>query len=854
MFSSTTAAAAGFACLAALSAQVRAHPSRFQGDVTKAVPGGAFGLGMGIDKYEATSSDACKITHDIPDVGFTIGGKYTFTISTNADYKTGLGMVYKVGAQQETVSMGKSKAFAWTGTGDNISASAICGAGGLYGKLHAAAPVTAKKVAPGTSTTAKTTTTTATTTTTTTAQQAMCGDVPKKIPADMDTLVRAWCEGGTAQFGVQANYGDIGCWDTSEVKSMRQLFRQDECKTFNENIDAWQTSLVTDMYYLFFKLENFNQPMDSWQTSSATNMAGLFRDTAVFDQDVDSWQVGSARNLAEVFMGTKRFNQPLNSWRLSAATDIGGMFSRSAAFDQDIDSWPTSSVVTFSSNNGGMFRYAEKFNQPLDSWQTSSATSMDRMFEGAIRFDQALPSWQVANVTHFKFTSGSFCGWCGLSGANKLATYDAWKGQNDVFAQEYAAWEVTTTSTTTTTIITTTTTTTTTIITTTTTTIITTTTTTTTRPAEHLLSIAADVKRFESISGQIAKLPNVSDVLKEAVAIIGHADMVAWLSDLDRRRVIAVRLGNATRDLKAAILEGDVSLADIEPTLEYFLVQNAQKVIDFRAMGSSEERPLTHACNRSCFPGAPLERARGMDTADEVRSALSLIAGYKRDGACNGPTTAATCSAASDSENTCGFKSTWYPRSPTNSCKLETLTLDVEIDRKLYALDMYMEDLEDMERRVGYAEALAPSVQGAADDLVEILGSGGPPAATLAVELDEVAKRLIMIVDTRGMKVPAKNFGEYIARPLGYDYAAGCRWHCPGLSPDPSAQTSGKTDASLALGVEDSSSSDDGLSTVAIVAISVAGGLTVVAATALGSGMLTAVPAAVPNGEHLTLL
>ena len=146
MFSSTTAAAAGFACLAALSAQVRAFPGSFQGDVTKAVPGGAFGS-MGIDKYEATSSDACKITHDIPAEGFAIGDKYTFTISTNAGYKTGLGMVYKVGAQQETVSMAKSKAFAWTGAGDVISAFAICGAMGSYDKMHAAESVTAKKAA-----------------------------------------------------------------------------------------------------------------------------------------------------------------------------------------------------------------------------------------------------------------------------------------------------------------------------------------------------------------------------------------------------------------------------------------------------------------------------------------------------------------------------------------------------------------------------------------------------------------------------------------------------------------------------------------------------------------------------------
>ena len=56
---------------------------------------------MGIAAYEPAYSDACLITHNIPDEGFTAGQAYRFVISTNSTKKVwsvdGLGMVWKVG-------------------------------------------------------------------------------------------------------------------------------------------------------------------------------------------------------------------------------------------------------------------------------------------------------------------------------------------------------------------------------------------------------------------------------------------------------------------------------------------------------------------------------------------------------------------------------------------------------------------------------------------------------------------------------------------------------------------------------------------------------------------------------------
>jgi len=152
MFSSTTATAAGFACLAALAAQVNAWPSSFGNgrDLSVIKPGDAFGFMGGIPNYAAGNSDVCEITSNIPAEGFAVGEAYTFKITTSN--AAGLGMVWDVGGTKGNSGQpgrNKAKEVAWTATGDSVSAYAICGAGRGFG-VHVAASVTVKKAAPGT--------------------------------------------------------------------------------------------------------------------------------------------------------------------------------------------------------------------------------------------------------------------------------------------------------------------------------------------------------------------------------------------------------------------------------------------------------------------------------------------------------------------------------------------------------------------------------------------------------------------------------------------------------------------------------------------------------------------------------
>ena len=68
---------------------------------------------------------------------------------------------------------------------------------------------------------------------------------------------------GTASFT-----DDIGDWDTSLITDMAYLFYM---RDFNADISQWNTSQVTDMQWMFGSASSFNQPIGSWDTSQVRN-------------------------------------------------------------------------------------------------------------------------------------------------------------------------------------------------------------------------------------------------------------------------------------------------------------------------------------------------------------------------------------------------------------------------------------------------------------------------------------------------------------------------------------------------------------------------------------------------------
>ena len=188
---------------------------------------------------------------------------------------------------------------------------------------------------------------------------------------------------------------DIGNWDVSNVQDMTQMFNS---SSFNNggspSISGWSTYNVTNMSGMFIATP-FNQNIDNWDVSNVTDMNVMFFLATSFNQPLNSWNVSSVTNMTNMFSQATSFNQPLNSWNVSSVTSMSGMFNLATSFNQPLNSWNVSNVQYMNS----MFNQASVFNQPLNSWDVGSVTNMSSMFRGAQLFNQNVGSWDVSNVT-----------------------------------------------------------------------------------------------------------------------------------------------------------------------------------------------------------------------------------------------------------------------------------------------------------------------------------------------------------------------------------------------------------------------------------------------------------------------
>ena len=190
-------------------------------------------------------------------------------------------------------------------------------------------------------------------------------------------------------------------WDTSSITDMSRMFSCAE--SFNQPLNDWNTSNVTNMSGMFKRSwpceSSFNQPLDNWDTSNVTNMSEMFSGAERFNQPLGNWDISNVTNMSGIFSGAESFNQPLDNWNTSSVTDMSKMFERAKSFNQPLDKWNTSNVTDMS----WMFSCASRFNQPLNDWNTSSVTDMSFMFEGARRFNQPLNYWDTSNVTNMSY-------------------------------------------------------------------------------------------------------------------------------------------------------------------------------------------------------------------------------------------------------------------------------------------------------------------------------------------------------------------------------------------------------------------------------------------------------------------
>jgi len=70
---------------------------------------------------------------------------------------------------------------------------------------------------------------------------------------------------------------------------------------------------------MFKNAESFDQPLNNWDVSNVTNMWSMFDGASFFNQPLNNWDVSNVTSMSEMFWKASSFNQPLDKWDVAAS-------------------------------------------------------------------------------------------------------------------------------------------------------------------------------------------------------------------------------------------------------------------------------------------------------------------------------------------------------------------------------------------------------------------------------------------------------------------------------------------------------------------------------------------------------
>ena len=152
------------------------------------------------------------------------------------------------------------------------------------------------------------------------------------------------------------------------------------------------TSDITDMSYLFEKLDIRNIKIDQWNTSNVTKMHCTFLNCNEFVGDgLETWDTSNVTDMISMFAGCKNLNTDLSGWDVSNVTDMISMFAGCKKFEGNgLENWNTSKAAWMST----MFLNCAEFNADISRWNTSNVRDMTSMFSGCTSLEQDLSGWE----------------------------------------------------------------------------------------------------------------------------------------------------------------------------------------------------------------------------------------------------------------------------------------------------------------------------------------------------------------------------------------------------------------------------------------------------------------------------
>ncbi|WP_166922436.1 BspA family leucine-rich repeat surface protein [Flavobacterium poyangense] len=233
----------------------------------------------------------------------------------------------------------------------------------------------------------------------------------------------------TNQFSFASNFNqNISTWNVSKVTNFNSMFNQ--AIAFNNggspDINNWILNVNTPvtMSGMFSLAQVFNQPLNDWNTSKVTNMTKMFNGCFAFNQPLNNWNTAAVTDMSWMFSNTSSFNQSISNWNTAMVTNMQHMFYNAPVFNQPLNNWNTTAVTNFLY----MFHNAQAFNQTLNNWNTAAAININGMFRFATSFNQNISAWNITNVTDFTdFMADKSAS--NFSASNLDALYNSWSVQ-----------------------------------------------------------------------------------------------------------------------------------------------------------------------------------------------------------------------------------------------------------------------------------------------------------------------------------------------------------------------------------------------------------------------------------------
>ena len=99
------------------------------------------------------------------------------------------------------------------------------------------------------------------------------------------------------------------------------------------------TTLVTDMNFLFHHASSFNGDISNWDVSSVTNMSAMSAYASSFNGDISNWNVSSVTDMYAMFYYASSFNGDISNWDVSSVTNMRYMFYVASSFNQNLCNW-----------------------------------------------------------------------------------------------------------------------------------------------------------------------------------------------------------------------------------------------------------------------------------------------------------------------------------------------------------------------------------------------------------------------------------------------------------------------------------------------------------------------------------